>query len=101
LALKPQNLYVATLHGCQRSHRFSAAMQSTNVLGVGVLAAAVFFQVWVTFRVWRSRVFEKPQKVAQSQLIWLVPVLGAVMVFSVLSSEEKHDRSGNGPTFRA
>jgi tellurite resistance protein TehA-like permease len=62
------------------------------------LALALGFQVWVTYRVWRSRVFERAQKVNQSKLIWLLPVLGAVMVISVLSQEERADR--NGPQLR-
>jgi hypothetical protein len=64
-------------------------MDHSDWVGMFVLAAAAGFQGWVTFRVWRSRVFEKPQKLAQSKLIWLLPVLGAVMVFSVLSTEER------------
>ena len=58
------------------------------------LVIALAFQGWVTYRVWRSRVFERAQKLNQSKLIWLLPVLGAVMVFSVLSQEERAERDG-------
>jgi hypothetical protein len=58
------------------------------------LILAVGFQAWVTFRVWRSRVFERAQKLNQAKLIWLLPVLGAVMVFSVLHQEERAERDG-------
>jgi hypothetical protein len=58
------------------------------------LAIALFFQGWVTYRVWRSRVFERAQKLNQAKLIWLLPVLGAVMVFSVLHQEERAERDG-------
>lgn len=58
------------------------------------LVLALAFQAWVTYRVWRSRVFERAQKLNQSKLIWLLPVLGAVMVFSVLSAEERAERDG-------
>lgn len=58
------------------------------------LSIAVAFQVWVTYRVWRSRVFERAQKFNQAKLIWLLPVLGAVMVFSVLHQEERAERDG-------
>ncbi len=48
----------------------------------------------VTYRVFRSRVFEKAQKLNQAKLIWLLPVLGAIMVFSVLHQEERAEREG-------
>ena len=70
-------------------------MSRVEVVGSLCLALALAFQAWVTFRVWKSRIFERGQKMAQSKLIWLLPVLGAVLVFSVLSSEERaEDRSG-------
>jgi hypothetical protein len=58
------------------------------------LVIALAFQGWVTYRVWRSRVFERAQKFNQAKLIWLLPVLGAIMVFSVLSQEERAEREG-------
>jgi hypothetical protein len=58
------------------------------------LLIALGFQAWVTYRVWRSRVFERSQKLNQAKLIWLLPVLGAVVVFSVLSQEERSERDG-------
>jgi tellurite resistance protein TehA-like permease len=63
-----------------------------------VLLAALAFQGWVTYRVFRSKAFERSQKFNQAKLIWLLPVLGAVMVISVLSSEERDHR--NGPQLR-
>jgi len=58
------------------------------------LLLAIAFQAWVTYRVWRTRVFERAQKLNQAKLIWLLPVLGAVMVFSVLHQEERAERDG-------
>jgi len=58
------------------------------------LVLALLFQGWVTYRVFRSRVFEKAQKFNQAKLIWLLPVLGAIMVFSVLTQEERAERDG-------
>jgi len=70
-------------------------MSRVEWVGTLCLLLAFAFQGWVTFRVWKSRIYEKGQKVAQSKLIWLLPVLGAILVFSVLSSEERaEDRSG-------
>ena len=56
-----------------------------------LLIAAVVFQVWVTVRVSRSELYERSEKLAQAKLIWLVPVLGAVIVFSVLQQEASRD----------
>ena len=58
------------------------------------LLIALAFQGWVTYRVARSRVFERAQKLNQAKLIWLLPVLGAIMVFSVLHQEEGAEREG-------
>jgi hypothetical protein len=64
-------------------------MNSSEWVGLSAVFVALAFQGFVTYRVWRSRVFERGQKLAQSKLIWLLPVLGAVMVFSVLHGEER------------
>lgn len=73
-------------------------MQLTG-LGPGIpLLLALAFQGWVTYRVVRTRVFERSQKLNQAKLIWLLPVLGAVMVFSVLHQEERAEQ--NGPQLR-
>jgi len=59
------------------------------------LVAIIAFQSWLTYRVFRSNVFERKQKVLQAQLIWLVPIIGAGLVFTVLQEEE---RAQNGKT---
>jgi tellurite resistance protein TehA-like permease len=64
-------------------------MTFTDVLIVVGLVTAVAFQVWVTLRVWKSALYERDQKVSQAKLIWCLPVLGAVICFSVLQQEEK------------
>jgi hypothetical protein len=61
-------------------------------LGAAVVLAVLAFQIFVTVRVWKSAGFERPQKVNQSRLIWLLPMLGSVIVFSVLTDEDRHVR---------
>jgi tellurite resistance protein TehA-like permease len=56
------------------------------------LIAGLVFQLWVTYRVVRTDLYERTQKSAQAKLIWLLPVLGATIVLSVLSEEEKAQR---------
>lgn len=56
------------------------------------LLALLSFQVWLTARVFRSRLYERKQKIWQAQLIWLVPVIGAGIVFSVLQEDDRAQR---------
>jgi hypothetical protein len=55
-----------------------------GILISGLVAA----QIWLTVKVWRNGSFERSQKILQSKLIWLVPVVGAVLVFSLMPEEE-------------
>lgn len=63
-----------------------------SVWAVVLVVAAVLFQIWVTWKVRRTPIFDVPQKRAQTKLIWFVPVLGAAVVLSVLQSEEQYER---------
>jgi hypothetical protein len=71
-------------------------MHHGGLLGFVVLAVVVGFQIWVTLRVRRTPIFDASQKNAQTKLIWLLPVVGAAIVFSVLASEEAYDRRDGG-----
>lgn len=67
-------------------------MSSFHVLFALVLAAVAAFQIWLTVRVFRSKLYERRQKLMQVPLIWLVPVLGAGIVFSVLRADDAAER---------
>ncbi len=54
--------------------------------------AVVAFQAWLTRRVFQSQLYEHKQKVWQAQLIWLLPVLGAGLVFSILQEDRKAEQ---------
>ena len=69
-------------------------MTRAHWVGLIVLLAVALFQARVTRRVWRSDAFDRPQKMAQSKLIWLLPVVGAALVSSVLEDE---DQRAKGP----
>lgn len=75
-------------------------MERAGIVGAVLVLGALLFQVWVTVRVFRSRLYESSQKSAQAKLIWLLPVLGAIIAFSVLSSEEQAERRANDPSLR-
>jgi TRAP-type C4-dicarboxylate transport system permease small subunit len=51
--------------------------------------AIVAFQAWLTVRVFKSSLFEKKQKIWQAQIIWLLPIIGAGLVFSILQEETR------------
>jgi hypothetical protein len=67
-------------------------MRAGEWTGLFVLLAVLFFQARTTQRVWRSKLFDRPQKVAQSQLIWLLPLIGAAIVTSVLEDEVEREK---------
>ena len=71
-------------------------MHRGSWFGVALLLAALVFQIWVTLRLRRTPIYDRSQKQAQAKLIWLLPVVGAAIVFSVLVSEEAYERKDNG-----
>jgi len=56
------------------------------------LLAVAGFQAWVSYRVARSKVYERDQKSAQLAFIWMLPALGAVIAFMMLRSIDEYDR---------
>lgn len=60
-----------------------------------VIGLFILFQGWVTWRVWTSPIFVRSEKSAQTKLIWLLPLLGSIMVYSVLADEAKHERQSH------
>ena len=64
---------------------------SDFVFGAGILGI-VLIQIWLTVRVWKSKSYERSQKVLQSKLIWLLPIVGAVLVYSLMPPEEDEYR---------
>jgi hypothetical protein len=71
-------------------------MQRGSWFGIVLLVAALVFQIWVTLRLRRTSLYDRSQKNAQTKLIWLLPVVGAAIVFSVLVGEEAHERKDRG-----
>lgn len=57
-----------------------------------VILAILAFQVYLTVRVFRSRMYERKQKVWQAQLIWLVPIIGAGLVFTILQEDDRAEQ---------
>jgi hypothetical protein len=64
-------------------------MSVFEIFVVVVALALVAFQGWLTVRVFRSGLYERKQKIWQAQLIWLLPIIGAGLVFSILNEDQK------------
>ena len=62
---------------------------TTTVVILGIIAAAAAWQVWVSVAVVRAGHLERRQKLLQLGLIWLLPIIGAVAVYSMLRAEGK------------
>jgi hypothetical protein len=56
------------------------------------LGSVFVFQAWLTRRVWKSNLYERKQKIWQAQLIWLLPIIGAGLVFTILQEDRKAER---------
>jgi hypothetical protein len=75
----------------------------TNILVLLLIASIVFLDVVATLAVRRDEFSEPLQKVFQISLIWIIPILGALLVLGVHRKEEKpsksyrtdHDRVGD------
>jgi hypothetical protein len=66
-----------------------------EVLVAVAVLAVIAFQIHLTVRVFRSRMYERKQKVWQAQLIWLLPIVGAGLVFTILQEDDKAQRDAS------
>ena len=76
-------------------------MDTFHLVLAAALVGVIGFQVWLTRRVWRSSLYERDQKLAQAKLIWLLPVLGAAIVFTVLQQEDEAARNATKSHLRS
>jgi hypothetical protein len=59
-------------------------VELSDIVGlVIVLGSLLGLQVLATRRVWSSDAYDRSYKVAQTRLIWLFPLVGAVLVLMV------------------
>ncbi|MDC3962102.1 hypothetical protein [Polyangium jinanense] len=60
-------------------------------MGIALVTLAVvvmLVQLGITVRLWRSDLYTRGQKIAQSAMIWLLPVVGAIVVYVGLRHTE-------------
>jgi len=51
--------------------------------------AVLILQAGVTYWLWREPIYLRAEKIAQTKLIWALPLLGAAMVAAMLFEETK------------
>lgn len=67
-------------------------MDGFTIFVVAAVTLVVGFQAWLTTRVFRSNLYDDAQKRNQARLIWLVPIVGATLVFTLLAEDERVER---------
>jgi len=70
-------------------------MSAFEILVLVVAAFVVAFQLWLTRRVFKSNLYERKQKIWQAQLIWLLPIIGAGLVFSILQQDTRAEQEAS------
>jgi hypothetical protein len=60
------------------------------VFPIIVVTLVLLFQTAVTLWLWFSKTYLRNEKVAQTQLIWLLPFLGAALVLVMLVDDYRH-----------
>ena len=69
-------------------------MDSSDIIGLTfVLLALLGLQAFATLRVWRSDDYDREHKAAQTRIIWMVPLIGAVVVLLVYGDAERARKS--------
>lgn len=54
-----------------------------NSFFILLLLATIAFQAWLTREIWRCDAYDRDQRTAQTRLIWLLPLVGALVVYAV------------------
>jgi hypothetical protein len=68
-------------------------MDSFEIFLVVVLVVVAAFQGWLTVQVFKSALYDRRQKILQTQLIWLLPILGSGLVFTMLRDDLPSNKS--------
>ncbi len=58
-------------------------------LAIIAVAIPLWLDVWATRMILQDALSEHPQKIAQLLLVWLLPLLGAIVALAVHRKEEK------------
>ena len=59
-----------------------------KIIFLASAVVVIILNSYVTLRVWRKSDFEIFQKIAQSFIIWLIPIIGALFILTFMKSDE-------------
>jgi hypothetical protein len=59
-----------------------------TLIQFSIISAVLLFQVLTSVRLARTSQYTLEQKILQALLIWLLPIVGALIVYAVLGSED-------------
>lgn len=60
-----------------------------NDLIIASILAVIVFNIYVTVRVLLKTEFNQFQKIVQNVIIWIIPILGALLIFFFIRDDEK------------
>jgi hypothetical protein len=70
-----------------------------QIVAASVLIGVVGLAAYATVRIWRDRLLDRGQRVAQTVFVWLIPVIGGLVVIWLLRDEKltlrRHEEPGN------
>jgi hypothetical protein len=67
-------------------------MPVSTKIGIGLIAAVVIANLAVSVALLRCHFYTPLQKLAQSAIVWLVPILGAVGIWAFLRAQYKWEK---------
>jgi hypothetical protein len=74
-------------HAKDGRQRMELVMDTFEIVIAVVLAVVAAFQIWLNVQVFKSSLYDRRQKILQTQLIWLLPILGAGLVFTMMQDD--------------
>ncbi|MDC0744868.1 hypothetical protein [Polyangium mundeleinium] len=75
-----------------------ATLELTVGIALVILAAVVMLvQIGITVRLWKSDFYTRGQKIAQSAMIWLLPVVGVIVIYAGLRHADDVPRPEPNP----
>ena len=64
-------------------------MNKLQIISIGLLCSLLIYQIWVSTKIWRSDQYDSKQRVLQLLIIWLLPLIGAVVCHSIVRNDDQ------------
>lgn len=69
-------------------------MSGFSILVAVIVSLAVAYQIYISCRVTRNRIYSDDQRIIQLVMIWLLPVIGASICHWIINDAEAGDGLG-------